>query len=130
MNETRQPRIVVADDDPDTLECLIEVFSQKGYEVAGCPDGLAVQASIAEMQPDLVILDAWMPRMDGITLFENMRADPRMQNIPIIFFTASSEVLKQRLVVYKARGAALVVKPDVSSLIRHVQEALAQARAA
>jgi CheY-like chemotaxis protein len=130
MNETRQPRIVVADDDPDTLEFLVELFSQQGYEAAGYPDGRAAQAAIVEMQPDLVILDAWMPCMDGITLFEDLRADPHTQNIPVIFFTASSEFLKQRLVVYKARSAVLVVKPDVPSLIRHVQDALDPARAA
>src|SRR5919202_101543 len=103
MDETRQPCIVVADDDPDTLEFLIELFTQMGYEAVGCPDGLAAQACIAEMQPDLVTLDVCMPRMDGITLFEHLRDDPHTQSIPVIFFTATSESLKQRLVVYKAR---------------------------
>ena len=130
MDETRQPRIVVADDDPDTLEFLIELFTQMGYRVAGCPDGLAAQACIAELQPDLVTLDVCMPRMDGITLFEHLRDDPRTQSIPIIFFTASSDLLDDHLVVYKVRDAALVVKPDAVVLARLVQDALGPARAA
>jgi CheY-like chemotaxis protein len=68
--------------------------------------------------------------MDGITLFKHLQADPRTQSIPVIFFTASSDLLDQRLVVYKARGAALVVKPDVALLSRLVQDALGRDSAA
>jgi DNA-binding response OmpR family regulator len=48
MIETSQLCIVVAEDDPDTLEFLTDLFTQMGDRVVGCPDGIAAQACIAE----------------------------------------------------------------------------------
>ena len=66
-----------------------------------------------------------MPCVDGIEVFQQMRAEPSTANIPVIFFTANSHILKERLPNYQELGATLLPKPfDIAKLIDLVEETL------
>jgi CheY-like chemotaxis protein len=88
-------KILIVDDEPDTLEVLGKRLEQSGYEVlkaSSGPDALNVAKS---EKPNLIILDIFMPEMDGGAVAQSLRADPETQSIPIIFlsclFTKSEE---------------------------------------
>lgn len=85
-------RILLVDDTPANIKILAELL-RKDYllSVATCgADALEITAS--EDRPDLVLLDIMMPEMDGYEVCRRLKADPRTQDIPVIFVTAMSEV--------------------------------------
>jgi DNA-binding NtrC family response regulator len=63
-----QPYVLVVDDEPDIRELVQEILADEGYEVAVAENGEAARAAFARRTPDLVLLDIWMPDIDGITL--------------------------------------------------------------
>jgi two-component system nitrogen regulation response regulator NtrX len=65
-----QAHILVVDDEPDIRELVREILEDEGYEVAVAENGEAARTSFARNTPDLVLLDIWMPDVDGITLLK------------------------------------------------------------
>ena len=80
--------ILVVDDDDDFREALAEALSEGGYPVQQAPDGAAALRRVADEQPGLVLLDLKMPVMDGWTVMERMRQDPRSAATPILILSA------------------------------------------
>ncbi len=116
MQGSPQPTVVVVEDDPDTAEVISDLLSRAGLLVIICSESDNAHMRIAASQAQLVILDVQMPGVDGIEVFEQLRADPLTDTIPVIFFTFSGDLLRRRLVVDKARGATLLAKPNVMLL--------------
>ena len=81
--------ILVVDDNPDKLHLLETALSVAGYKVTTATDGDEALAYIESYQPDLVITDVMMPRMNGYELAQRIRADPRTKFIPVIMQTAA-----------------------------------------
>lgn len=81
--------ILVVDDNPDKLHLLETALIVAGYKVTTATDGDEALASIESYQPDLVITDVMMPRMNGYELAQRIRADPRTKFIPVIMQTAA-----------------------------------------
>ena len=69
----RQSRVMVVDDDAETLALLREVVAKEGYQVETAEDGESALRQLAEWQPDLVITDIHMPGMDGLALLAAVR---------------------------------------------------------
>ena len=107
----KQPTVAVVDDDPSIVRVVCEILADENYHAVSCPWGGRALPCIEATHPDLVLLDVQMPDVDGITIFRRMRADPRMQTIPVIFFTANAYRVTEQLPDYRARGAALLPKP-------------------
>ncbi len=90
--------VLVVDDDPDKLRLLEVALKMAGYEVRTASDGEEGLAAIASFQPDLVVSDIMMPRMNGYELARRIRDDPQTRFIPIILQTAAGyRVEDQRL---------------------------------
>ena len=83
----RQPRIVVADDDPIVVRFLSAVFQGEGFEVRTAEDGEKALQVIREFRPDLIILDLVMPYRDGFEVCQRVRALPESRRTPIIILT-------------------------------------------
>jgi two-component system cell cycle response regulator len=81
--------ILVVDDNIDKLNLLETALNQAGYHVRTALDGVEALALVESYQPDLVITDVMMPRMDGYELAQRLRADPRTKFIPVIMQTAA-----------------------------------------
>jgi diguanylate cyclase (GGDEF)-like protein len=81
--------VLVVDDDPDKRMLLTVALQMAGYEVRTANDGEAGLAAIISYQPDLIITDVMMPRMDGYELARRIRANPQTRFIPIIIQTAA-----------------------------------------
>jgi DNA-binding response OmpR family regulator len=103
-------RILVAEDDPDLGPVLQEVLEEDGYEVLRVMDG-AEAARLAEQHTfDLILLDVEMPTLDGLATCRALRADPRLETVPIIMLTARSG--EEDVMVGFAEGATdYITKP-------------------
>jgi chemosensory pili system protein ChpA (sensor histidine kinase/response regulator) len=84
----RVPLVMVVDDSVTMRKVTGRVLERHGFEVGTAKDGLDALERMAEVIPDLMLLDIEMPRMDGYELATAMKADPRMRNVPIIMITS------------------------------------------
>ena len=82
------PRILVVDDDPQTVRLLSTVLTNDGYEVLKVYGGSEAIETTISQSPDLIILDMMMPQVDGFQVVRHLTADPRTCDIPIIICTA------------------------------------------
>ena len=80
--------IHVCDDEPHIVLAVSLKFRKAGFEVSSAADGQAAWEVIQQEQPQVVISDLQMPRMDGLGLVQKMRSDPSCQNVPVILLTA------------------------------------------
>jgi PleD family two-component response regulator len=81
--------ILVVDDNPDKLSLIEAALNLAGYNVTTATDGDEALAAIESYQPDLVITDVMMPRMNGYELAQRIRANPVTKFIPVIMQTAA-----------------------------------------
>lgn len=79
--------ILVVDDDPTTAELVEATLTKEGLAVTRMPDGLAALKWLEDHQPNLIIADIMMPRMNGYQLFERVRRNPDWVWIPFIFLS-------------------------------------------
>ncbi|MFT4180228.1 MAG: Hpt domain-containing protein [Thermomonas sp.] len=86
--QRRVPLVMVVDDSVTMRKVTGRVLERHSFEVATAKDGLDALERMAEIIPDLMLLDIEMPRMDGYELATAMKADPRMRNVPIIMITS------------------------------------------
>ncbi|MFN7183809.1 MAG: Hpt domain-containing protein [Thermomonas haemolytica] len=96
--ETRRvPLVMVVDDSVTMRKVTSRVLERHGFEVATAKDGLDALERMAELVPDLMLLDIEMPRMDGYELATAMKADVRLRDVPIVMITSrTGEKHRQR----------------------------------
>ena len=82
------PRILVVDDDPQTVRLLSTVLTSNGYEVLKVYGGSEAIETAISQSPDLIILDMMMPQVDGFQVIRRLTDDPRTCDIPIVICTA------------------------------------------
>src|SRR5688572_21107195 len=117
---------VVVDDEPAIVEVVCEALADAGIHTEPCYHGNEAYSYIRRAQPGVVILDIQMHGHDGIEVFRQMRGDPITAAIPVIFFTANSQKLLERLPNYRELGAVLLPKPfNITRLVTLVEQALA-----
>ena len=102
--------IVVVDDDADILGLLEYKLTAAGHQVTAEADGEAGLAAIHEVKPDLVVLDWMMPRMTGIEVCLELRKDPELADVPVLFLTAKAQESDVQR-GFAAGGNDYVVKP-------------------
>lgn len=83
--------ILVVDDEQDLLDLIEYNLMKEGYKVLKAENGLEALDVAKEKNPDLVLLDIMMPKMDGLEVCEKMRSDADLKHIPIIFLTARGD---------------------------------------
>ncbi|HEU0166292.1 MAG TPA: response regulator [Chloroflexota bacterium] len=85
---THQYKLLFADDDPDTVELLRECFSDpRVYQVHVAHDGQSAIETALEVEPDLILLDMFMPGVDGYAVTQRLRSEPAMKHTPILIIT-------------------------------------------
>ncbi|GAB1408397.1 hypothetical protein MASR1M8_23160 [Thermomonas brevis] len=88
VEHRRVPLVMVVDDSVTMRKVTGRVLERHGFEVGSAKDGIDALERMAEVIPDLMLLDIEMPRMDGYELATAMKADPRMRDVPIIMITS------------------------------------------
>lgn len=81
-------RILVAEDNPANRELIRAILEASGCEVVEAEDGEEALLKIREAEPDLILMDVQMPRLDGVAVLQQLRAEPSLATIPVIALTA------------------------------------------
>lgn len=102
--------VLVVDDVPDNLAVLHDALDESGYTVLVATSGAAALARAEQALPDIVLLDAMMPGMDGFEVARRLKATPRTAHIPIIFMTGLTET-EHLVAALDAGGVDYVTKP-------------------
>jgi DNA-binding response OmpR family regulator/DNA-binding CsgD family transcriptional regulator len=102
--------VLIVDDVPDNLSVLHDALDESGYTVLVATSGEAALQRAAQAVPDIVLLDAMMPGMDGFEVAKRLKASPVTAHIPIIFMTGLTET-EYLVAALEAGGVDYVTKP-------------------
>jgi len=118
------PRILVVDDSPNNLEVLRVRLNAQGYEVVTAVDGEEALARARELEPDLVLLDVMMPKLDGISVLKQIKQDEMLRFIPVILVTAKADT-RDVVSGLEAGGDDYLTKPyEQAALVARVRSLL------
>jgi adenylate cyclase len=118
------PRILIADDNAMNLDILQTRLAIHGYDILTATDGEAALALACETQPDLILLDVMMPKLDGLEVCRRLRGDPALPFMPIILVTARTDP-KDVVAGLEAGGDEYLTKPvDQAALVARVKSML------
>jgi CheY-like chemotaxis protein len=109
MSGREQPKILVVDDIPENVRLLDAVLRPHGYDVVTAADGTEALAVVESEQPDLVLLDVFMPELDGYRVCERLRASEETAVLPVIMVTSSVGEEKTRAI--EAGADDFIAKP-------------------
>ena len=102
--------VLIADDDSDVARAVELNLNLAGYDTAIASDGEEAVAKAIEIQPDLIILDIVMPKLDGFQVCKALRDDPRTTNVAIILLTARS-IASDKVLGLSVGADDYIVKP-------------------
>ena len=102
--------VLIVDDVPDNLAVLHDALDESGYTVLVATGGEAALQRADQALPDIVLLDAMMPGMDGFEVARRLKASPRTAHIPIIFMTGLTET-EHLVAALESGGVDYVTKP-------------------
>ena len=129
ITETKKRDIaLVVDDSPETLRLLTDALDGTGMTVMVAMDGAAAMRIVDQITPDIILLDAVMPGMDGFETCRRLKRDAGLSNVPVIFMTglAETEHIVRGL---EAGGVDYVTKPIViEEMLARIRVHLANAR--
>ena len=118
------PRILIADDNPMNLDIFQTRLAVHGYEILTASDGAEALAIARDKQPDLILLDVMMPKMDGFEVCRQLKGDPALPFMPIILVTAKADS-KDIVAGLEAGGDEYLTKPvDQAALVARVKSML------
>lgn len=117
-------RVLVVDDDPDTVKIVVFRLQAKGHRVVGANTAADALAFVATRgRPDVVVLDVSMPDMTGLDLLAELRVQDGLENLPAIFLSA--RVLPEDIEAGRALGASYLTKPFIASaLLAAIEDAI------
>ena len=115
----KAPTILIADDQPMNLSVLSGILKEHGYHVRAVTNGRKVLEAARASLPDLIMLDITMPEMDGYQACRELKADPFLASVPVIFISAHDQPLN-KVQAFQVGGADYVAKPF------HVEEVMAR----
>lgn len=123
-----EARILVVDDDIDVAETVARTLQRAGYEAVVSNRGAEALQLANERRPDLIVLDIRMPGLDGIEVCRLLRGTPSLEDVPILFLSAKSEVA-DRLKGLEAGADDYITKPfDLREMELRVKALLRRSR--
>ncbi|WP_462264941.1 response regulator [Mucilaginibacter sp.] len=112
-------KILICDDDEGILDMLTLVLEDSGFEVIAESNSLNVYQQIETHQPDLLLIDLWMPVLSGDQVVKQLKQNPDTQFLPVLVISASTD---GRKIAEEARADGFIAKPfDLDKLINQVQ---------
>jgi DNA-binding response OmpR family regulator len=121
-------KILIVDDDLDTLRLVGLMLQHQGYRISAASSGIQSISLSQTEKPDLILLDIMMPEMDGYEVARKLRSDPNTSSIPIIMFTAKTQV-DDKVAGFEAGADDYLTKPtQPRELFAHVKAVLARGK--
>jgi len=119
-------KILFIDDDLDTLRLVGAMLQRQGYQIAVASSGEQGLVQAANESPDLVLVDVMMPEMDGYEVTRRLRSDPQTADIPILMFTAKTQ-LDDKVTGFESGADDYLTKPThPAELQAHIKALLAR----
>jgi len=119
-------KILIVDDDLDTLRLVGLMLQRQGYEIQAASSGHQALLMAQSDIPDLILLDVMMPDIDGVEVTRTLRASDSTKDVPIIMFTAKSQV-EDKILGFEAGADDYLTKPtQPRELFAHVKAVLAR----
>jgi PleD family two-component response regulator len=113
--------ILLVDDTPANLHLLTKILTTHDYQVRATVTGDMALTTVKSAPPDLILLDIFMPNMNGYEVCQHLKADELTKDIPIIFISAVGEVV-DKIKAFEVGGVDYITKPF------HVAELLAKVK--
>lgn len=118
-------KILCAEDDKLISTALIEGFTAAGFEATPAFDGEEAMSKMREIKPDLVLLDIMMPKLDGLGVVWEMKADPELAKIPVVMLTNLSDPdTISKIMEAGIRDYLLKSEQTIDQIVAKVQEVL------
>ncbi|WP_228084977.1 response regulator [Mucilaginibacter sp. JRF] len=115
--------ILICDDDEGILDMLELILEETGYKIIPIKNSLHIYDEIEKQNPDLILLDLWMPVLSGDQVLRTLRKNPETKSLPVIVISASREGER---IANEAGANLFLAKPfDLDILIDRVQEIIA-----
>ena len=116
-------KILVVDDEGDLLKVTLLRLQKTGYEVFGCADGQGVLEMARQFVPDLIILDVYLPVINGDEVARILKKDNELKHIPVILISAGTRALDEK--AWNSGAEAYLKKPfEPEELVGLVKEVL------
>jgi CheY-like chemotaxis protein len=123
----RAKKVVVIEDEPEMVDLVKLILGRKGFELIGAVGGQEGLEAVRREKPDLVLLDLMMPDMDGWEVYQRMKADVELKDIPVIVVTAKAESIDKVLGLRASESANLshrkVIETPGEALIAFLDQA-------
>jgi DNA-binding response OmpR family regulator len=119
--------IVHVEDEPEMVDLVKLILGRKGYQVIGATGGQEGLDVIREHVPDLILLDLMMPDVEGWDVYQQVRADEKLKDIPVIVVTAKAQNIDKVLGLHIAKVDDYISKPfSPQELVDSIEEVLAK----
>ncbi len=103
--------ILCIEDEPEMIDLIRLILGRRGFEIKGADGGVEGLKMIRQEPPDLILLDLMMPDMDGWEVYQQMKADEKTKNIPVIVVTAKAQSIDKVLGLHIAKVDDYITKP-------------------
>ena len=103
--------VVCVEDEPEMIDLVKLILGRKGFELVGAVGGREGLETVRKLKPDLVLLDLMMPDMDGWEVYQQMKADDDLKDIPVIIVTAKAQSIDKVLGLHVVKVDDYVTKP-------------------
>jgi two-component system, OmpR family, response regulator VicR len=110
MNDTTK-HILCIEDEPEMIDLIRLILSRRGFEVVGAAGGKEGLEKVRQNPPDLILLDLMMPDMDGWEVYQQIKADEKTKDIPVIVVTAKAQSIDKVLGLHIAKVDDYIAKP-------------------
>ena len=110
INSVQTASILIVDDNPTNIKVLFDILKQSDFRVSVAKSGESALVKVQEALPDLILLDVMMPGVDGFDTCRRLKANPKTQEIPIIFLSALDEVT-DKVKAFTVGGVDYITKP-------------------
>ena len=125
--DTDAKRVVCIEDEPEMIDLVRLILGRKGFDVIGANGGVEGLETVKREQPDLVLLDLMMPDMDGWEVYQQMKADPALRDIPVVVVTAKAQSIDKVLGLHIAKVDDYITKPfGPQELLESVEKILSE----
>ncbi len=103
--------VVCIEDEPEMIDLVKLILGRRGFDLVGAVGGREGIETVRRLKPDLVLLDLMMPDMDGWEVYQQMKADDELKDIPVIVVTAKAQSIDKVLGLHIAKVDDYVTKP-------------------
>lgn len=103
--------VVCIEDEPEMIDLVKLILGRKGFDLVGAVGGREGLETVRKLKPDLVLLDLMMPDMDGWEVYQQMKADDALKDIPVVVVTAKAQSIDKVLGLHIAKVDDYVTKP-------------------